>query len=220
LLLTHKKGALCDCDLCGVLDRLFVLKESAAEERGEVEEFIMECFASAYGARLNSFMPRLFRLATRRSEVVAAFGIRSAREGKLFLETYLDAPIERAIEDKTGIKLQRENVVEVGNLAAIYPGAVRWMIVALTVKLYEEGFEWVVFTGTVALRNAFDKLGLLPVVIGPAKPERLDAGESSRWGAYYDTRPMVMAGNIRYGLNAMSGNADLLLAAEASWASS
>ena len=214
LLSTHKNGATCDCDLCNALNHLFILKERKANERGRVEEFIKECFASAYGARVCSFMPRLFKLTTRRGELVAAFGARSAQGGQLFLETYLDDSIERVIADKTGIKPQREHVVEVGNLAAIYPGAVRWMIVALTARLYEEGYEWVVFTGTTALRNAFYKLGLRPVVIGPAKSERLGVDERASWGTYYDTQPMVMAGNIRYGLYAMSNNADLLRSAE------
>ena len=160
-------------------------------------------------------MPRLFKLTTRRGELVAAFGARSTQAGQLFLETYLDDSIERVIADKTGVKPQRKHVVEVGNLAAIHPGAVRWMIIALTARLYEESYEWVVFTGTAALRNAFHKLGLRPVVIGPAKPERLDADERARWGTYYDTQPMVMAGNIRYGLYAMSNNSSLLRLAEA-----
>ena len=214
LLSTHKDGTTCDCNLCNALSRQFILKERKANERGRTEEFIKECFASAYGARVCSFMPRLFKLTTQRGELVAAFGARAAQTGQLFLETYLDDTIEQIIADKTGVKPQREHIVEVGNLAAIYPGAVRWMIVALTVRLYEEGYEWVVFTGTTALRNAFYKLGLRPVVIGPAKPERLDADERARWGTYYDTQPMVMAGNIRYGLYAMSNNADLLRSAE------
>lgn len=204
LLSTQKNTAVCDCDLCDELNRQFILKERKANERSRVENFIKECFSSAYGARVCSFMPRLFKLTTRRGELVAAFGIRSAQAGQLFLETYLDDPIERVIEDRTGIKPQRELIVEVGNLAAIYPGAVRWMIIALTMRLYEEGYEWVVFTGTTALRNAFHKLGLRPVVIGPARPDRLDADERARWGTYYDTQPLVMAGNIRYGFHAMS----------------
>lgn len=214
LLSTHGKGGVCDCDLCRALGRLFKLEECAGGGRGAVEVFIKDCFSSAYGAALCSLMPHLFSLTTRRGEMVAAFGVRSALKDKLFLETYLDDAIERAIEGKAGAKPQRERIVEVGNLAAIYPGAVRWMIVALTARLYGENYEWVVFTGTAALRNSFHKLGLRPVVIGPARPERLDAGERARWGSYYDTRPMVMAGNIRYGLSAMSANTDLLRAAE------
>lgn len=214
LLSTHKDELMCDCDLCNALDRLFTLKERKANERGRIENFIRECFALAYEARVYSFMPRLFELTTRRGELVAAFGARPAHAGQLFLEAYLDAAIEQEIESSTGEKPQREHIVEVGNLAAIYPGAVRWMIIALTVRLYEEGYEWVVFTGTTALRNAFHKLGLRPVVIGPAKPERLSVDDRIQWGTYYDNRPMVMAGNIRYGLNAMKNDLELIRVAE------
>ncbi len=211
LLLTHKKEVMCDCDLCKTLNRLFRLKEYEGGERAEVEDFIKKCFADAYSASVSSFMPRLFRLTTRREEVVAAFGIRSAQGEALFLETYLDAPIEQLIENKAGVRLQRERVVEVGNLAAIYPGAVRWLFVALTVKLYDEGYEWVVFTGTPALCNVLKKLELHAIEIGPAKPERLTPEDRAHWGSYYDTQPMVMAGNIRDALHVMSSNAGLLL---------
>jgi len=210
-LLTHKSDTVCDCDLCKTLNRFFSLKEYVSGERDEVEAFIRKCFADAYSASITSFMPRLFRLTTRRGEVVAAFGIRPAREGKLFLETYLDEPIERAIESKAGVALQREQIVEVGNLAAIYPGAVRWLFVALTVKLFDEGYEWVVFTGTPALRNVLHKLELDAVEIGPARPDRLTAEDRTRWGVYYDTQPMVMAGSVRDALQVISNNASLLL---------
>lgn len=211
LLLTHSKEAICDCDLCKTLARLFRLKEYGSGEREEVESFIKKCFADAYSASVSSFMPRLFRLTTRRGEVVAAFGIRSAQRERLFLETYLDEPIEQTIENKAGIRLQREKIVEVGNLAAIYPGALRWLFVALTVKLYDEGYEWVVFTGTPALRNVLHKLELQAIEIGPARPERLATEERACWGTYYDTQPMVMAGSIRDALYVISSNAGLLL---------
>ena len=213
LLLAHKKEAICDCDLCKTLNHFFSLKEYGSSEREKVEDFIKKCFADAYSASVSSFMPRLFRLTTRRGEVVAAFGIRSAQRERLFLETYLDASIEQVIESKAGIRLQREQIVEVGNLAAIYPGAVRWLFVALTVKLYGEGYEWVVFTGTPALCNVLKKLGLHAVEIGPAKPERLAAEERACWGTYYDTQPKVMAGNIRDALHVICSNAGLLLRA-------
>ena len=100
---------------------------------------------------------------------------------------------------------------EVGNLAAIYPGAVRWLFVALTVKLFDEGYEWVVFTGTPVLRNVLHKLELDAVEIGPAKPERLAAEDRASWGTYYDTQPMVMTGSVRDALQVISSNASLLL---------
>ena len=188
-----------DCTLCMSMSQLFVLQECAAEERPQAEAFIRDCFRAAYGANVTQFMPRLFELKTRRGELVAAFGVRCAGHSRLFLECYLDHPVEQALAQQTGSLLQRDKIVEVGNLAAIYPGAARWLIAALTIKLYQCGFEWVVFTGTRQLRNGFQKLGLHPIMLGPADIERLPEAERAQWGSYYQTKPTVMAGNIAYG---------------------
>lgn len=199
-----------DAPFCEGLARLFDLTECRNEDRAEVEAFIRETFALAYGASVHSFMPRLLAVCRKDGDLLAAFGVRSAKDEELFLENYLDQPIEQEIEKKVGMKLDRSKIVEIGNLAAIYPGGVRWMIVALTVMLYEEGYEWVVFTGTSALRNGFNKLGLHPTEICAARVERLDAAEQARWGTYYDNNPTVMFGNIRQGFQAMRANAKLL----------
>lgn len=188
-----------DCALCLAMLRLFTLQECGNQDRQQTEHFIHDCFHSAYGADITHFMPRLFELSTRRGERVAAFGIRSAADEPLFLEHYLAQPIEQVLGAKLGTELKRDKIVEVGNLAAIYPGAARWLIVALTVKLYQSGFEWVVFTGTSTLRNGFRRLGLHPIELGPASLTQLPEAERTQWGSYYETSPVVMAGNIHYG---------------------
>lgn len=199
-----------DASFHAQLSRLFDLAECLEGDRAVVERFISGTFAQAYGASVQSFMPRLFRINAKNGELLAAFGVRSAEKGSLFLEQYLDRPVEQEIRERSGVLPARNRIVEIGNLAAIYPGAVRWMIVAMTVMLYEEGYEWVTFTGTSSLRNGFNRLGLHPVEICPANIERLDASEQGRWGTYYDTQPAVMFGNIRQGFQAMRQNDKLI----------
>ena len=199
-----------DAVFCKGLASLFDLTECRGEDRAEVEAFIRETFALAYKADVNSFMPRLLAVCRKNGDLLAAFGVRAAKNEKLFLENYLDRPIEQEIRARAGVELDRSKIVEIGNLAAVYPGGVRWMIVALTVMLYEEGYEWVVFTGTSALRNGCNRLGLHPIEICPAQPERLEAGERGRWGSYYENHPVVMCGNIRQGFQSMRTNAKLL----------
>ena len=194
------------------LASLFNLSECAhPDARAKVERFIHDTFASAYSAEIHSFMPRLLAIrAKQNGELLAAFGVRSAEKEKLFLENYLDQPVERVIAEKSGVLPQRNRIAEIGSLAAVYPGAVRWMIVALTVMLYEEGYDWVAFTGTTALRNGFNNLGVHPVEICPARVEQLDPAERAHWGSYYDNQPVVMFGNIREGFRAMRSNEQLI----------
>jgi hypothetical protein len=77
------------------------------------------------------------------------------------------------------------------------------MIALLTERLHREGFEWVVFTGTTGLRNAFCRLGLCPLDIQAATADRLPEDARAAWGSYYDHAPRVLVGNIQEGYRAM-----------------
>lgn len=100
--------------------------------------------------------------------------------------------------------MEREGIVEVGNLAAHGAGTARLLIIALTRILAAEGLRWVCFTGTPALINSFRRLGLDPLTLGPADPHRMGA-ELPEWGSYYDAGPLVMAGEIRGGDRTLAG---------------
>ncbi|MDR3392000.1 MAG: thermostable hemolysin [Sulfuriferula sp.] len=191
------------------LTQIFALRDHVAEERGEIEQFIQQCFADAYGTHISQFMPRLLSLRSKRGDMIAAFGLRPAADTRLFLETYLDQPIETMLQSRLGQDVRREDIIEVGNLSALYPGAARWLIVALTAMLHDAAYKWVVFTGTAALRNGFNRLGLRPVELGAAQLAHLPPSERAAWGSYYDHAPMVMAGDIAYGYRALLAQCNL-----------
>ncbi len=114
------------------------------------------------------------------------------------MECYLDEPVEHRIARLSGHEVARERIIEVGNLAAT-PGGARAMIMALTTHLHEVGIEWVTFTGVLALRHAFRRLGLRPLSIAAATPDRLSDTERLLWGRYFESRPIVMAGYVPHG---------------------
>jgi hypothetical protein len=171
------------------------LCEHTGAARAEAEAFIRERFARCFGARVDAFMPRLFSLRNEAGEICGAFGLRSAAH-RLFLEQYLDAPIEREIAARFGHPVERRAVVEVGQFCGTYPGVVRAMIRLLTEHLHDEGYEWVAFTGTVSLRNAFSRMGLSPLDMRAADSARLPATTRSAWGSYYEHVPRVLVGQI------------------------
>jgi hypothetical protein len=181
---------------CEFFADMFQVREAQDDERIQVEKFISDCFKRAYKARITRFKSRLFELMTRRGELTAAFGVSRAADEPLFLETYLDRPIESVLEERIGYRPARNSIVEVGNLAAIYPGAIRWLFMALTVLLHREGYKWVVFTAGNELKNGFSRLGFHPISLAPANIECLKEEDRNGWGHYYDTAPVVMAGNI------------------------
>jgi hypothetical protein len=178
---------------------LRLLEAEGPARRHEVEAFVRRRFAEMHGAQVTRFMPRLWSLAGEFGGVVGAVGLRDARDGALYLERYLDEPVEQAIARRLGSTPRREGLVEVGNLAADGIGHARVLIVQLTRLLAAAGTRWVSFTGTPSLVNSFRRLGLCPIDLGPADPARLDGAERAAWGRYYDDGPRVMAGPVPVG---------------------
>lgn len=168
----------------------------ASATRSSLEAFIAARYATAYGARVDHFCLHLVGLpaATGRAWR-AGVGYTPAAASELYLEHYLDRPIEDAIASATGSLVAREDVVEVGNLASTSAGAAREIIVAMRAHLAQAGFTWVTFTATRELRNSFARLGLRLVDLGRADPARLPDGGAA-WGRYYAHDPVVVAGAL------------------------
>ena len=170
----------------------------AHPRRAELEAFIQQRFRQVHGADIRHFMPELFGLDDAHGMLCAVAGVRRAAQGRLFLERYLDEPIEPLISAAADRPVDRAGIVEVGNLAASDTGSARLSIIAITYLLAMGGLEWVAFTGNIGLVNSFHRLGLKPVTLCPADPQRLGE-ERHLWGRYYESRPWVHVGNIRAG---------------------
>jgi len=175
---------------------------AGARERPPVEEFIRRGFERAYGTRLTRLMPTLMALR-RDAEIVAACGLRAAAVEPLFLETYLDQPVEAALSRVAGMQLDRQDIIEVGNLVIGRAGYARRLIVHLTTHLHAAGPAWVVFTAVPALRNNFRRLGIPLVTLGTADGSRLPAADRAEWGDYYEQAPVVTAVSVEAAFTAV-----------------
>jgi hypothetical protein len=144
-------------------------------------------------------MPTLMGLSDEIGSLQAVLGFRHANHNPLFLEYYLDRPVEQILADKLKAPVDRSRLVEVGNLAVSTSGGGRWLITALTAYLSTIGSEWALFTIGPVLHNAFTRLGLELIDITEARLDALPVEEQGRWGSYYDQKPRVMAGNVAQG---------------------
>jgi len=185
----------------------YSLHEHRGRQRRMAERFIGDCFLDTFGSRVEAFMPRLFTVQQPDGTLCGAFGLRSGRS-RLFLEQYLDEPIEAVLSRHADRPIARDRIIEVGHFFGAYPGVVRAMIALLTERLHREGFDWVVFTGTIGLRNAFGRLGLAPIDICAADGARLPPEQRAAWGHYYAHAPHVLAGHIHDGFRRMAVEAD------------
>lgn len=181
----------------------FRLAERAVGEPGRaaLEHFVADTFARAHEARVQSFMPSLLGLEDGTGRVRCALGYRGAAAGGLFLEQYLDVPIEAAIAAATGAAspMDRGAIVEVGNLAGRGCRAAMFLVAQLPRFLLQRGFTWVTFTATSRVRELLSAFDAPLVDLGPADPSRLGAAARD-WGRYYGTDPRVMAGWLPHGL--------------------
>ncbi|MCY1524463.1 Thermostable hemolysin [compost metagenome] len=150
-------------------------------------------------------MPELLSMRNHHGALSAVAGLRLASQGQLFLEQYLEAPAETMIAQLAARPVARDQIVEVGNLASINSGNARLIIVAVTCLLYLRGLDWVVFTGAPTLINSFRRLGLEPVLLGEADPGRLGDAQQ-QWGTYYEQKPQVFSGSIRFGFEQLQRN--------------
>lgn len=178
--------------------------------RAALEAFIAERYQSAYGATIRSFLPRLFALSGDDDRPLAAFGLRDAAAAPLFLETYLDQPIEQIIGERCDVEVARHQIVEVGNLAGRHPGSLRVLIVQLGILLQNMGYRWLVFTGNGQLVNGFARLHIDLLELAPARAERLPEAARADWGRYYEAGPVVVCADISAGRTHLCAHPELL----------
>lgn len=174
-----------------------VCKQAPAQSCTDVQAFIASTFARHYNATIEKYCDHLLCIRDAADLPCAAAGYNLAEDGPLFLEQYLDVQLEMHVSQHLGMDILRTEIAEVGNLAARSAGGARMLIELLTQHLYEEGRRWVTFTATRSLINSFHKLGLSPVILAPALPERVS--NPAAWGTYYLQKPFVAIGDIHLG---------------------
>lgn len=181
----------------------FFLQGPASEGRLQLERLVAEKFARVHGASISEFLPHLVGVAET-DYVHSIAGLRFAAKGSLFLEQYLDRPIEQAISDSFRVPVDRCQIVEVGNLVSGRAGAATSLFALLPAILHSAGVRWVACSATPAVRALLAGLDFPSRVIADADPGALANG-AGNWGRYYETRPVVIAGSVEAALRKVPG---------------
>jgi hypothetical protein len=155
-------------------------------------ELIDRKYREAFGARLNpSFSDWMAQGEG------SALGYRRAGPDPLFLEAYLDQPVEMLVSKALGQIVDRDAIVEIGNFAADNALAMIELWGSAANDLGGSS-EVAVATLTAPLRSMFARIGLPILPLAPADPARL-GGAAGEWGSYYASDPMVCMGVIAEG---------------------
>ena len=179
--------------------QLRVWKENDPE-RSVAEAFIRERFQDSYAADVQSFMPYLLGVMDDSNEISAVIGFRPAGNEDLFLENYLDNPAEHALSEASGSRVQRQQIVEVGNLASSDGESFRILMIGLVTLLDRlPGTNWIMCTVGDRLFRLLRRTRFFPLVLEQANQQRLSP-QQGNWGSYYQHARKVVAGNVGYGL--------------------
>ncbi len=164
-----------------------------SQGRNEVESFIAEQYQRVYGANIQEFMPQLMTFKCK-NKLSTAVGIKSALLKPLFIEQYLDQPVEKVIESQTQAVVERKDIVEVGNLAASWKGTSQLIMVLMPVILERAGYKWSILTATGQVERLLRKICLTPITLCEADESRV-SNDDEVWGNYYQqSTPHVMVG--------------------------
>lgn len=159
------------------------------------ERFIAQQYHQIHNAKLEHFLPILLRVC-QTNTTFGAIGVSPGHYRPMFLEQYIDVPIEQQMAAYTNQPFDRCTIAEVGNLAVSHSGYTTVLLVALATALYEAGYQWMAFTITTQVEKLIARLGFRPTFLINADPRKLGASKSN-WGSYYEHHPKVMIGNLK-----------------------
>lgn len=180
---------------CAKLPQRLVVLGCGAPERARAERFVRRAYHRCHGASVQSFMPLLLALQDDAARLLAVVGVRAATGATLYLERYLDEPIESAIAAATGASVERSAIAEIGNLAGRNLRAARRLIGLLPRQLLDAGYTWIAFTGTRSVRAILSRTGAPLHDLGAADAQRLGSVPDA-WGRYFAADPRVTAGYL------------------------
>uniref|UniRef100_B0T7E0 Putative thermostable hemolysin n=1 Tax=Caulobacter sp. (strain K31) TaxID=366602 RepID=B0T7E0_CAUSK len=171
------------------------ITNAGAFGRSRVERFLEIQYDRAFGGKIRGHYPSLISVSDSEGNLCAAAGFRRADAGPLFLEQYLDEPVDVLIGAGFGGPVARRDIAEIGNLASVTPVASWALFEALARHLENAGCRFAVATATRQLRRTFARARMDIQTLSRATAERLTEGRED-WGGYYQRDPEVLAGPI------------------------
>jgi len=138
-------------------------------------------------------MPNLVALRDSNGILMAAFGWEPAKDHHLFLEQYIDMPIEQLFSQRLGKEITRDEITCIGNLAVANPRNAGVLIAHVIQHSLDIGIEWCVATAHHSLQNGLIKGGRDVYALAPADPAKLPEEELQHWGTYYRQMPQIVA---------------------------
>lgn len=172
----------------------FMLAQRDSSMRTELESRIRAGFGQHFQACIEGFMSDL-AIYQHACGAEGVIGIRDAAAEMLFLESYLDRPIEVVVRQCAGLSVRREQIAEVGQFVVSDRDIVSDFFRDLVLFLQSQGFDWVCFTGTNRIRALLSRMGFEGRPVATATRDRI-VYSADDWGTYYEHEPVVVIGKL------------------------
>ncbi|MFT3673674.1 thermostable hemolysin [Aestuariivirga sp.] len=179
------------------------------KDRRAAQDLIARRYEEQFGVRIVPDYPQFLTLQSGTGGLLSAVGIRRAADAPLFLEQYLDQPVEDVLAGAGLGRHPRSAIVELGSLASLSNRASLYLIAAMAAYMQQKGFAVATVTGTRRLRRIFSLFDLDLSTLAAARAERL-TGPTRNWGSYYDDDPQVLAAPVAHCFEAAVLNATAL----------
>lgn len=173
-----------------------------APGRQLIEDFIALAYEQEFGASIEVNYPILIGLCDRAGRIRAGVGMRMASREKLFLEQYLDLPVEITLEQNLSHQVERNVIVELGGFASTGMNMSLYLLGAAAAYLATRGNEFGLVTATDKMNRLFKMFHFHTQVICRAQKHAL-RDQAMNWGTYYSHNPKVIVGSIQQCLAAM-----------------
>lgn len=174
----------------------------SAPDRQMIEDFIALAYEQEFDASIEVNYPILIGLCDSAGQIRAGVGMRMASCENLFLEQYLDLPVEITLGQNLPHQVERNVIVELGSFASTGLNMSLYLLAAAAAYLATRGYEFGLVTATDKMNRLFKMFDFHTQVICRAqKHDLLD--QAMNWGTYYSHNPRVIAGSIQQCLAAV-----------------
>jgi hypothetical protein len=140
-----------------------------------------DAFVAGYSDTISAFS----------KDISACAGLTFASGAPFFSERYLDDRIEDCVEQLSGVRPDRQRIVEIGQLASRHDGSGKEIIRMAPVMMWCLGMQYIMCTATTPLISIFQKMRIPFAPLQVASRDRLSTAEREQWGSYYDENPIV-----------------------------
>lgn len=181
-----------------VADPLVTLIVEGDSQYEQVCQFARQAYEKRLSCELEHYYPA-YLVYGNSQEIYAVVGMRCAIDEPLFIEHYLDKPIEQLLD---GGRTDRADIVELGCFAANDTRSAFHLMAGSAAYLQSKGFGYVVCAANRSIQRCLSKLNIPVDILGNVDPSRVPGGADA-WGNYYEGDPRIMAGSIHAGCEAI-----------------